>query len=79
MFVKDNLLVIRMVVAGLTQWGTSWPRERVCERGGIRKNCGNLWKRQRPKAVNSPDSVGALDRQFSESTTHCMRSNRALR
>jgi hypothetical protein len=29
MRVKDNLLVIRMDVAGLTQWGTSWPRERV--------------------------------------------------
>src|SRR5713101_4079360 len=46
--VKDNLLVIRMDVAGLTQWGPSWRRERVCGRGGIRKNCGNLWKRQRP-------------------------------
>src|SRR5882762_7468624 len=44
MVVKDNLLVIRMDVAGLTQWGSSWPRERVCGRGGIRKNCGNLWK-----------------------------------
>jgi len=44
MLVKDNLLVIRMDVAGLTQWGSSWPRERVCGRGGIRKNCGNPWK-----------------------------------
>ncbi len=44
MLVKDNLLVIRMGVAGLTQWGSSWGRERVCGRGGIRKNCGNLWK-----------------------------------
>jgi hypothetical protein len=40
--VKDNLLVIRMDVAGLTQWGSSWSGERVCGRGGIRKNCGNL-------------------------------------
>jgi len=42
--VKNNLLVIRMDVAGLTQWGSSRRRERVCGRGGIRKNCGNLWK-----------------------------------
>jgi len=28
----------------LRRWGTSWRRERVCGRGGIRKNCGNLWK-----------------------------------
>src|SRR6266571_8609568 len=42
--VKDNLLVILMDVAGLTQWGSSWSRERVCGRGAIRKNCGNLWK-----------------------------------
>src|SRR5713101_8268455 len=40
--IKDNLLVIRMDVAGLTQWGTSWRRERVCGRGGIRKNCGKV-------------------------------------
>src|SRR5260370_30085524 len=45
MLVKDNLLVIRMDVAGLTQWGSSWPWGRVCGRGGIRKNCGNLWNR----------------------------------
>ncbi len=45
--VKDNLVVIRMDVAGLTQWGSSWPRERVCGRGGIRENCGNLWKSQK--------------------------------
>src|SRR5216683_2146454 len=45
--VKDNLLVIRMGVAGLTQWGSSWWMERVCGRGGIRKNCGNLWKSQK--------------------------------
>ena len=32
MAVKDNLLVIRMDVAGLTQWGSSWRRERVCGR-----------------------------------------------
>jgi hypothetical protein len=47
MLVKDNLLVIRMDVAGLTQWGSSWGRERACGRGGIRKNCGNLWKSAR--------------------------------
>src|SRR5712691_8230242 len=27
MLVKDNLLVIRMDVAGLTQWGSSWGKE----------------------------------------------------
>ncbi len=42
--VKSNLLVIRMGVAGLTQWGSSWRRERACGRGGIRKNCGKVWK-----------------------------------
>ena len=47
MAVKDNLLVIRMDVAGLTQWGSSWRRERVCGRGGIRKNCGNLRKKSK--------------------------------
>ncbi len=52
MIVRDNLLVIRMDVAGLTQWGPSWPGERACGRGGIRKNCGNLWKNQRPQEVN---------------------------
>src|SRR5712691_8792820 len=46
--VKDNLLVIRMDVAGLTQWGSSWSRERVCGRGAIRQNCGNLWKSEEP-------------------------------
>jgi hypothetical protein len=33
--------------AGLTQWGSSWRRERACGRGGIRKNCGNLWKKSK--------------------------------
>src|SRR5882762_2531951 len=37
MVVKDNLLVIRMDVAGLTQWGTSWLRERVCGKGGFER------------------------------------------
>jgi hypothetical protein len=46
--VKDNLLVILMDVAALTQWGSSWGRERTCWRGGIRKNCGNLWKYWEP-------------------------------
>ena len=41
-----------MGVGYLTQWGSSWPRERVCGRGGIRKNCGNLWKRQKPQVQN---------------------------
>jgi hypothetical protein len=36
----------------LRQWGTSWPRERVCRTGGIRKNCGNLWKSQKPQVQN---------------------------
>src|SRR6266481_2618294 len=43
MVVKDNLLVIRMDVAGLTQWGSSWPRERVCGRVGFERiveKCG---------------------------------------
>ena len=53
--VKNNLLAIRMDVAGLTQWGSSWRRERVCGRGGIRKNCGNLWKRQKPTGVSNSD------------------------
>jgi hypothetical protein len=53
MLVKDNLLVIRMDVAGLTQWGSSWRRERVCGRGGIRKNCGKVLKKQRPQKVHS--------------------------
>jgi hypothetical protein len=53
MVVKDKLLVIRMGVAGLTQWGSSWRRERACGRGGpvkatgmqepqIRKICGKV-------------------------------------
>src|SRR5713226_10283910 len=45
--VKDNYVVIRMDVGYLTQWGSSWWMERVCGRGGIRKNCGNLWKSQK--------------------------------
>src|ERR1700682_2088697 len=47
MAVQDNLLVIRMGMAGLTQRGSSWPRERVCGRGRIRKDCGNVWKNQK--------------------------------
>ena len=35
--------MIRMDVGYLTQWGATWPRERVCGRGGIRKHCGNPW------------------------------------
>jgi hypothetical protein len=37
MLVKDNLLVIRIDVGYLTQWGTSWPRERVCGRVGFER------------------------------------------
>src|SRR5713226_5898966 len=39
--------------AGLTQWGSSWRRERVpvkttgMQKPQIRKNCGNLWKSQK--------------------------------
>jgi len=44
---KNNYVVIRMSVGYLTQWRSSWPRERVCGRGGIRKNCGNLWKNKK--------------------------------
>ncbi len=62
--VKDNLLVILMDVAGLTQYGSSWTRERVCGRSAIRENCGNLWKSQRPKEVNNPDRFGIFDRQL---------------
>ncbi len=47
--VKNNLLVIRMDVAGLTQRGSSGPRERVCGRDGIRKSCGNPWKSEKPR------------------------------
>ncbi len=41
--VKDNLLVIRMDVGYLTQWGSSWRRERVCGGVGFERiveNCG---------------------------------------
>jgi Arc/MetJ family transcription regulator len=51
--IKGNLLVIRMGVAGLTQWASSGWRERVCGRGGIRKNCGNLWKSQKRVSLES--------------------------
>jgi hypothetical protein len=59
--VKDNYVVIRMGVAGLTQWGPSWRRERVSGRGGIRKDCGNLWKsfdglRKMIKEKSKPDT-----------------------
>jgi|SRR5467141_2099745 len=59
MVVKDNLLVIRMDVAGLTQWGSSWPKERVCGRGEIRKNCGNLWNSKKHHgSARSPQRYG---------------------
>ncbi len=65
--VKNNLLVIRMGVAGLTQWGTTWRRERVCGRGGIRKNCGNLRKRQIRR-------VPACGRQATRHVGHATRA-----
>jgi hypothetical protein len=37
MLVKNNLLAIRMDVAGLTQWGSSWRRERACGRVGFER------------------------------------------
>jgi len=41
--VKDNLLVIRMNVAGLTQWESSWPGKGFV--GGLdSKELWNLWK-----------------------------------
>src|SRR6266704_4598056 len=64
MLVKNNLLVIRMDVPGLTQWGSSWPRERVCGRGRIRKNCGNLWKNQ-SRVPPGPRAAGSLRRVWS--------------
>src|SRR5438552_2277311 len=52
---KDYLLVIRMGVAGLTQWGSSWWRERAYGRVFVpvkttgmqksQKNCGKVWKK----------------------------------
>src|SRR5436190_684724 len=32
---------------------SGWLRERACWRGAIRKNCGNLWKRDGLKEINS--------------------------
>ncbi len=52
--VKNNYVVIRMDVAYLTQWGSSWWMERVCGRGGIQTNCGNLWKSQKPHVRSGP-------------------------
>jgi hypothetical protein len=45
MAVKDKLLVIRIDVAGLTQWDSSWWRKRVCGRAvfeRIVENCGKV-------------------------------------
>jgi hypothetical protein len=50
MLVKDNLLVIRMSVARLTQWGSSWGRERACGRAGFERvveKCGKSKGRKR--------------------------------
>ncbi len=60
----DSPKMTRMDVGYLTQWGLSCSMERVCGRGGIRKNCGNLWKSQKPKEVDSSDWVGIFDRQL---------------
>jgi len=53
MFFKGKVLVIRMSAAGLMQRGASWRRERVCGSGGIRKNCGKLWKSQKHISLES--------------------------
>jgi hypothetical protein len=47
--VKNNLLVIRKNVAGLTQWGSSWLREKVCGGAGFERIveiCGKsqMWR-----------------------------------
>lgn len=47
MAVKNNYVVIRMDVAGETQWGASCEMERVCGRGGIRKICGKVLDRRK--------------------------------
>src|SRR6266436_4480065 len=50
--------------AGLTQWGSSWRRERVpvkttgMQKPQIRKNCGNLWKSDEPGRRNSYRDLG---------------------
>jgi hypothetical protein len=58
--VKGNYVVIRMSAGSLTQWDSSWSRERVCGRGGIRKNCGNLWKKVKSPRVNHPCSCSPV-------------------
>ncbi len=53
--VKDNYVVIRMDLAGLTQWGSSWRRESVCGRAGFERIveiCGKS-KGQRRLTVDS--------------------------
>jgi hypothetical protein len=57
--VKCNLLAIRIGVGYLTQRGASWRRERVCGRGGIRKNCGNLWKTRQSRLSRGARGGGA--------------------
>ncbi len=56
-----------MDVAGLTQWGTSWPMERVCGRGGPDKNhrdaktadSRELWKSvEKSKALGAKPAPG---------------------
>jgi hypothetical protein len=76
--INDNYIVIRKSVGYLTQWGSSWWMERVCGRGGIRMNCGNLWKSQRPHLLRNqiPSSaplaeLGAANR--AESAVHIAR------
>src|SRR4029077_5869558 len=59
--VKDNLLVIRMNVCYLTQWGGSWGMERVCKRGEIRKNCGNRWKKSEAPTLPRMSGESAHD------------------
>src|SRR5258708_5163628 len=48
------------MATGLSRWGTSWRRERACGRGGIRKNCGNLWKSFKSPIFRTARKVGRL-------------------
>ena len=69
MRVKDNLLVIRMNVAGLTQWGSSWPRERVYGRG---VDSRELWK-----SVEKSKAEGG--QQLKVEKTFCQHLRKSLK
>ena len=45
--------MIRMDVAGLTRWGSSWGWERVCGRAAFERIVEICGKGNRPKEVNS--------------------------